>query len=284
MSRGNGVTPYRRSTLRRWNQLSNFIRLICYTGFVKNGRPQSVILVAEPGEGKTELLERFRPNAFLGYYSDMTMRTVISELKKAARGQTTHIVCTELQKVIMRKKAVAESTLTIILQAMEDGVHRVGYGPVMHDLHGARMGLLAATTVTSVRKNPFIVSDLAMDSRCYMIDAKGTREEILEIERRIAEGDVSALKPIAISAPTEPIKVEIAPKLAHKMREWVQEMHRKQIRTYGVRTFSRFMHTIRGVALSEGRDVVKQSDLDHLYTFKNLWLDLPVLPEDEVAD
>lgn len=273
-----------RHALRRWNQLSAFIRIICHTGYVKNGRPQSVILVAEPGEGKTELLERFRVNPFLAYYSDMTMRTVVTELKRASRGKTTHLVCTELQKVILRKKAVAESTLAIVLQAMEDGVGQVGYGPVSMDLKGARMGLLAATTVTSVRKNPFLVNDLAMDSRCFMIDAKGTREEIDEIERRIADGDQSALTPILIRVPPEPIEVRVPKTLAHAMRAWVVEMRKKQVRTYGVRTFSKFMHTIKGVALMEGRDVVQRSDLDHLYSFKNLWLDLPPLPADEVAE
>lgn len=273
----------RRTKLARWEQLSEFITFLVWSGHVQNGRPQSIIMVAEPGEGKTELLERFRPNPQLAYYSDITYRPVIAELNQAAQGKRTHLVVTELQKVINRRKSIAESTLTIMLQAMEEGVHRVAYGPRTIDLHGAKLGLLAATTVTSMRRNPFIISELAMDSRAYVVDARGSRDEILEIERRIATGDTSALKPFVFDLPDKPVPVKVAAGLATKVRDWIREMEERRIRVYGVRTYTRFLRTLQGVALSNGRTRVTKADLDQLYTFKNLWLEPPSMPpaEDE---
>lgn len=275
------------SVLRRWNQLSRFLQLMAHTGFVSNGRPQSVVLVAEPGSGKTELLERlsnyFLPNGHLAYYSDMTFRTVIDVLKLASRGQVTHVVLPEFQKIIARKKAVAESTLAIMLQMMEEGVHTVAYGPRTIDLKGARAGILAATTVTSLRKNPYLISDLAIDSRAFFIDATGTRDELLEIERRIAVGDVRSLRKLRLTLPDRKVHVDVPAKVGLTMREWVREMEKGLVRTYGTRTFTKFMHTIKGVALADGSDVVKPRHLDEFYTFRNLWLSPPPMPDDEEA-
>lgn len=268
-------------TLRRWNQLTDFITILCWTAHASNGRPQSIVMLSEPGEGKTELLERFRPNRHLAFYSDATYRTVLTVLGDAMRGERTHLVITEFQKVIARRKEVAASTLAIVLQAMEEGVFRVGFGPHDKDYQGARMGMFAATTLTSLHKNPFMVLDLAMNSRAYFVDARGTREELMEIERRIAQGDVRALKPVVLKGlPPKPIPVAIPVVHAQAVREWVREMERARVKTYGLRTYSRFLHTLRGVALKNGRQKVNKSDMDELYTFRRLWLDVPPLPEE----
>lgn len=266
-----------RVQLKRWKELSAFLEILLYTGWVSNGRPMSAFLIAEPGEGKTTLLERFRGNTQMDYYSDLTYRTLITILKDAARGKRTHVCCTEFQKIIMRRASVANSTLTIMLQAMEEGVFKVGFGPQEHDCFGARLGVFAATTVTSVQKNPTLITELAMDSRAYFIDATSTEKELQEIEDRIVRGDESALKPITIRVPVKKIHVDVPPAVGQRVRKWVREMEDDRIRTYGARTLMRFLHTLRGVALKHGRDVVRRVDEDELYTYRDLWMKPPGL-------
>ena len=275
------------SALKRWNTLTAFVKLLAYSGHVANGRPQSVFLVSEPGQGKSELLNRFDLNTkYLDYYSDLTYKTLVTVAGRIARGsRTTHVVCTEFQKVINRRRHIAESTLTILLQAMEEGLTRVGFGPEDHDLRNkagqpSRFGIFAATTYQSVRQNPFLFSDLAMDSRAYVVDAMSTEAELKEIEERIKHGDTRALTKIELRhVPETKLDVHITPRLADKVQRWREEMDRKQVRTYGVRTFTRFLHSVRGVALSHGRQVVKQEDLDEFYAFRELWLK-PAVPND----
>ncbi len=273
-----------RGTLRRWNQLTDFMRIICYTGFVANGRPQSVFLCSEPGEGKTELLDRFRVNPFLAYYSDATYRTVLTVLGDAMQRKRTHMVLTEFQKIIARKKQVADNTLSIILQAMEEGIWKIGYGPTERDFRGTRVGVLAATTVTSLIKNPYMVKELAIHSRAYFVDARGTVAELREIERRIVAGDTSALKPVVIrKLPAKPVTIEVPERIGSICRSWVREMEDAHVPVFGLRTLSRFLHTLRGVALMNGHDVATRSDADELYTFKNLWLQPPPMPVEDDA-
>lgn len=266
-----------RVQLRRWRQLSEFLEILLYTGHVSNGRPMSAFLIAEPGEGKTTLLERFRSNSQIDYYSDLTYRTIITVLKDAAKGKRTHVCCTEFQKIIMRRASVANSTLTIMLQAMEEGVFKVGFGPQEHDCFGARLGIFAATTVTSIAKNPTLISELAMDSRAYFINASSTEAEIHEIENRIVKGDESALKPIIIRAPETKVRVDVPEAVGQRIRHWVRDMEKQRIRTYGARTLSRFMHTVRGVALMNDRRRATKADEEQLYAYRDLWMIQPEL-------
>lgn len=275
------VPRRKRAPLQRWFQLRDFLRIIAYTGKAKNGRPQSAFLVGEPGHGKTELVNLFHGNPNFAFYSDATMMTIVDVLKQTLKGKITHIAFPEFQKVIARRKSVSQSMLALMLEAMEEGVRTVSFGPQTHHLQGARLGVIAATTVRSMNENPYLIADLAMDSRAYFIDARGTVEEIEEIKRRIAAGDARALTPQVLkNLPDKPVVVNIPEKLALQVNDWIKEMEERRVRVYGLRTYTKFLHTLRGVALMHGRSTVNRGDLDYLYTFRRLWLELPPMPDE----
>lgn len=279
----------RAGTLRRWNLLTDFITFLLWSAQAKNGKPQSLILVSEPGEGKTELLGRFALNAGAKYLSDLTYRTIISVLRNdVADGPVTHVVCTEFQKVISRRRSVAESTCTFMLQTMDEGIGVVGFGPQTHDCRmpngePSRLGWLVATTMTSLAKNPYIIVELAMDSRAYVVDFTATQAELAEIERRMVVGDQSALKKVTLKKLPEGEKptVDIPPNVSKVARGWVEEMRQKYVRVYGVRTLARFLNTLRGVALANGDTTVKMAHAEELYEFRELWLKPPKLKKDD---
>lgn len=264
------------ATLERWNQLTNFLTIVFWTGQVANGRPQSCVFVSEPGHGKTELLERFNENAQLTYWSDLTQRTILTSIMPEIANGATHIVCTEFQKLLNRKKETAHGALTLLLQGMEEGLKRVGFGPYQQDFNGLRFGLVAATTQSSLLDNPFMIRGIEMDSRAFFIDAGGTDAELAEIMRRIARGDMSALRKVKLKFPAKKPDVDVPEMLAEIVRaEWLVEMKKRGAPVYGVRTFMRFLHMLRAVAAMNGRRRVTRDDLDYLYSFRPLWLRLP---------
>lgn len=274
-----------RRVLRTLKELAAFVRLIAWSGAVSpegykgsvGGRPQSLFMVAEPGSGKTELLERFRCNKQLEFFSDITMRQLLPSLRKARRGDVTHIVVTEFQKVISRRRETAQNFCALILQAMEEGVGRVAFGPYSYDLGGARLGLLAASTVTSMQRHPWIIRELAMDSRMYMVDARSDDHELDMLRRLIADGDTSLLTPVVCRLPEKKVRVHLPPTLAHRVIPWIAEMKKVGSREYGLRSLTRFYRTLLGIAVMHGREWVKRCDLDELYAFRRFWLELPDL-------
>jgi hypothetical protein len=271
------------SSTKRWNWLTDFVRLVMWSAFVENGRPQSVVLISDPGHGKTELLDRFRPNGFIEFFSDITFQQLMPVLRRSSEDMTKYLGITEFQKVIMRRRSVSANFLALMMQAMEEGVGKVAYGPVEKDFGGARLGLIAATTVRSLEKHPDIVTELGLDSRSFFVDARASIEEVRDLERRIANGDMSLLKPVAMKVPEKRVFVECPKRLGQRMRiHWMEEMRKARgARVYGVRTMARFMHTSKGVALSHGRDHVKPCDLDELYRYRDAWLKPPPMPSGE---
>lgn len=261
-------------SLERWDTLTAFIRILLWTGHVKNARPQSLIMVSDPGHGKTELMRRFVPNRQVTQWSDVTYRTVLGILAEAPSRGHTHIFLPELQKVINRRSQVAESTLTLMSQMMEDGVDSVGFGPTRRDLKGQRMGIVAATTMTSVAKKPFMIAELQLDSRAFIVDARGNDAELTEIRRRIVNNDLSALTPVVLDKiPEARVTVDIPHQFGEQVRIWVEDMDEKGLPVYGVRLLARLLHTLRGVALYHGRKKVTKDDVEYLYQFRKFWLE-----------
>jgi hypothetical protein len=263
------------AAIPRWKLLSEFIEIIMHTGFATNGRPQSVFLISDPGHGKTELLNRFAKNTSAIVYSDITMQPFMRALKLSMEGKITHIIVPEFQKVISRRKDVSQNFLALLLEAMEEGVDKVSMGPSEENFNGARLGILGASTYDSMQKNTYLIDDLAMDSRAFFIDACATREEIIEIETRIAQGRLESLTPIKINIPDKRIEVNIAPKIALQCQPLVREMAAANVPVYGIRTYARFLHVLRGMAIRDGKDYVMVRHFDELVSFKKLWLDLP---------
>jgi hypothetical protein len=260
----------------RWQMLSDFIQILMHTGFATNGRPQSIFLISDPGHGKTELLKRFsKLNSNVKMYSDITMQPLMQALKLADEGKLTHIIIPEFQKVIGRRKDVSQNFLTLLLEAMEEGVDTVAMGPSTVDLNGARLGILGATTFDSMRKNPYLIDDLAMDSRAFFVDARATREEIIEIETRIAEGKLESLSQIKCNIPEQKVEVIIPQKVAKACSPLVREMQAAAVPVYGIRTYARFLHVLRGMAIRDGMTKVLNRHFDELIHYKPLWLNLP---------
>lgn len=270
------------SVQRKLREQAAFVRYIVYSAYASDesrpigGRPQSVFFIAQPGHAKTETLERYKVNANVRFFSDITLKQLYPVLRQALpRGQATHVCVTEFQKIIARKREVANNFLATMLQAMEEGVDEVGLGPHLYKLGGARLGLLAASTTTSIRQHPFLVRELAMDSRMYLIDASLSHEEIRALEQLIANGARHLIQPIKCKLPDKPVRVTCPPAISNRVRAWVREMDARGCKTYGVRTFTRFLRTLYGVALANGRTRVGLKDLSDLYALKRFWLEPP---------
>lgn len=268
----------RKRPLHKWNQLTEFVKVIYATGQVHNCRPQSVILVATPGSGKTEFLDRFRCNTWIDFYSDITFQKLIPVFRRVLRGYCTHICVTEFQKLIGRRKSVSDNTLLLMLQGMEEGVWKMAFGPQEYDLGGARLGVVAATTPRSIERHPYLITDMEIDSRAWFVDFQLPIEEIREIEHRIVEGDESSLQPIFIPHSPEPWNVVVPHAIGDNVRLWVEDMRTKNLPTYGPRTVKRLLFLLKGVAYLNKRKKATKADLDELYRFRHIWLEPIELP------
>lgn len=252
---------------REWDRGTEIVKLFIATGAVANSRPQSLMLVSEPGSGKTELLDRFRVNRNCDFHSDLTVRQLYPILKKVQRGQVTHIVLTEFQKLFMRKMAVAENLLGTLVQGMEEGVGTVSVGPETVDYGGVRIGVVAAITNGTIKKRREMLSEMGFLSRaaCFEWDVPG--EEERGILRRISDEDYSDITPVKIALPDRRVTVELPPPLSHKLEAYTLDKQRGR----ALRFFNRLRSLVQASALLDGRQKVAQKDIDWILAFDPYW-------------
>lgn len=270
--------PTQESALERWYAIRDLIRLALLTGHIKGERPQSVILVGPPADGKTELVNLFRVNHYVEHFSDLTFQPVLKVLKNAMMRRTTAILIPEFQKLFFRRRAVAQQTVGYLLMAMDEGVEVVEVGPRMlnfrgADGHGTRFGVIAATTTVSLERNRELFYESGLDSRCFFVYSGFTAEHMREIRDRMARGDLSMLDSVSVPIPKAPVAVTLPVAIAKELDGWVDEMHSvKGLRVAELRQIRRFQSMAKAVALSHGRKEVTRADLAELYKLRQCWL------------
>jgi hypothetical protein len=252
---------------REWDRGTELVKLFAATGAIKNSRPQSLLLVSEPGTGKTELLERFRVNRQLSFHSDLTVRQLWPLLKDAKRGQLTHIVATEFQKMFQRKAAVAENLLGTLVQAMEEGVSAVGVGPSLVDYEGARIGLIGAMTNGTLIKKREFLGEMGFLSRAACLPWDLPVEEERDIMTRISHMDYTDVAAVKLELPDRPQEIGFEPVLSERLKKYVIESGISR----PLRSFNRLRSLAQGSVLLDNGDEVKARHIEWILAFAPYW-------------
>jgi hypothetical protein len=252
---------------REWDRGTELVRMFMATGMIKDVRPQSLLLVSDPGMGKTELLDRFRINRLASYHSDLTVRQFYPILKQAKNGMTTHIVAPEFQKMFQRKLSVAENLLGTLVLAMEDGVNQVSVGPMNVDFGGARVGLIGAITHGTIAKKKEYLGEMGFLSRAATFPWALPRTEQADILSRISNGDRSDMEPVRLELPTKPLAVAFDPVLSRQIEKYTLEREKGDM----LRPFNRLRALTQAVALLDGRDRVMRRDVEWILAFAPYW-------------
>ena len=255
--------------VREWDRMTELVRMFIATGWMKPPvRAQSLILISEPGQGKSELLDRFQYNAHVSYASDLTVQGLYPILKQMQRGAVTHVVATEFQKFFARKASTAENTLGTLCQMMEEGVRVVRVGNKEVDFGGAQGGIIGAMTHKTVDKWMDRLAEFGFWSRCAAFQWNLSTEELLKVMRAISDGDKSDLAMVMMEVPRERIYVDFPGPLSRQFEEYV----RARLMTHTLlRVFLRLRTLAMGCALLDGRDVVHARDVEKVAAYDPYW-------------
>lgn len=253
---------------REWDRCTSLIEMFVATGAIANARPQSLLLISEPGSGKTELVERFKGNSSLRFVSDITSRGLHPILKGAQKGTYTHLMASEFQKFLLRKSHTAAATLGLLCQAMEEGVGETLIGDNVVDFGGARLGLIGAMTHDTAAKWQRGFVELGFWSRCAAFEWEIPFDELKIILRRISNGDRSDLARVNVRLPDAPLKVSFPTALSEQFEDFVIARFREHT---VLRVFNRFRTLAMACALLDGRESVRATDIEKVVAFSPYW-------------
>lgn len=254
--------------IREWDRATELVKMFAMTGWIANARAQSMLLISEPGSGKSELLDRFVVNTWLQFASDLTVQGLYPVLKMMHQGAQTHIVATEFQKFFLRKSSTAENTLGTLCQMMEEGVGHVMVGGKPVDFHNAQGGLIGAITHDTVQKWRAPLREFGFWSRCAAFEWEMPVDELRGVMRSISLGDKNDLSLVKIIVPQKRMHVDFPIPLSRQFEDFVIE---RMLKHTVLRVFQRFRALAMACALLDQRDVVHARDVEKVVQFDPYW-------------
>jgi hypothetical protein len=117
----------------------DLVASICWSGQIIKERPLSLILVAEPGTGKTTILEKME-SPVTYFFSDFTSREVITVLKKSPL--MTHILLGDFLSVFGHQKSTVKLSVNLLSRLTGDTMRQMPWSG--EEIPRKRMGFVTA--------------------------------------------------------------------------------------------------------------------------------------------
>lgn len=251
-----------------WDRMTRLVGLTVATGYLANERPQSLLLVGNPGVGKSSLLARFAEVPTVRTLSDVTSdplrRHILPEMSE--RDQRT-LIMPELIKVFQRNPSTTANTVGLLTLAMTGEVGRsyVGNEEVPEIPDGWCLGLIGAMTTRVFQDWRQMIANSGLLSRMHVVHVRFSEVTQRRIEQAIIDGDRTMTAPVAWPVMPQQAGVVLPRKLGKNVLEVVDQLspvrqgasddNRNRL-VGGIRVY------LKAAALMAGRSEVKLVDVD----------------------
>jgi hypothetical protein len=240
-------------------ELKELIKTILFSGYVSKEKPLSIIFVADVGSGKSEILNSFKLNDNIAYFTDVTYMGLIKLLENEK--EVRHIVIPDFLKITMKKKSTTDNITSCFNAMMEEGLEKISMMGQSYDFKGKKLGLITATTRNSFNQYKNRWASMGFLSRMLIISYKYSEESVKEIfeyiyNREYLKNGTNQKE----NMPIRNIDVVLSPKLARKLKDKKTDFRRqKQLQTLAM---SR--------ALMDNRDKLEviEEDIKKVNSFK----------------
>ena len=259
------------------------VTLTIYTAYIRNvQKPNSLLIIAKPESGKTEVMKKFEVNKNIAYLSDVTAFGIERDyLPRIETGEIRHIIIPDLLKPLSRKESTVKTFITMMNGLVEEGIASVSTYATrrLSDKH-VKCGIITAITgeeLSDQRHNwgrIGFLSRIVPFSYSYSIETvKKVFDSILGLEY-MKECDIR-LKYI----PKQDKTIKLPRKYAQAILPSTTAIAQAQ-ETYGFRLQKQFQALLQASALDKSRNSVNSRDVERVLHLMN-WVNFeenPITP------
>lgn len=239
------------------SDLKELIKTVLYTGYVADEKPLSVMFVGRVGSGKSEILNSFRMNDNIAFFTDVTYMGLIKLLEE--NKETRHIVIPDFLKITMKKKSTTENITSCFNAMMEEGLDKISMMGQSFDFKGKKCGLITATTKSSFAQYRTRWEAMGFLSRMLVVSYEYSNDTIEEIFNYIFSREyLNNSKPVKLEMPIRNADIKLPKNLAKKLRDKNTDFRgQKQLQTLAMAR-----------ALLKGKFEVSEEEIKEVNDFK----------------
>jgi len=239
------------------------IKISIYTTLLKRENPVSLMIIAPPEHGKTEILKKFAFVNSVKMISDFNTFVFADFATEYQMGQKKTIVIPDFLRIVKKKASTANNSLTIINAITEEGW--MGKLPMGQSIEKPiKANIITALTHGEMKDKRHSWSRMGFLSRFIPLSFSyndATKKQIREyIKERIYKIDI----PLEIELDLKKkVEVKLPKKIANEIEEITEIIALKDNFT-GFRLQRQLQVLAMGSAVANNRDVVNADDIKTL--------------------
>lgn len=239
-------------SLYQLGAISDFVRLLIWTGQLEDERPISAIIVAPAGAGKTSVLVE-NQCAQAKFEGDFTARTATQILRD---DKITHILLGDMLSLFAHKASTVKLSMSVISKMTGEKLEKDPF--TGEQINPKMLGLITAIPPQDFGKHTKHINPGGFASRFMIIKYNYKASTKAAIHRFIAENAYAKNfeKPFIISNPNK-IVVTIPAKISELIKDFSQQIQRDPL---GFRAHRHLRALVKAQARRSGRNEVKPED------------------------
>jgi hypothetical protein len=246
--------------------LVEMVRLNLLTPYIRNQKPNSLLIIAPPESGKTEVMKKFAVNKNVAYLSDVTAYGIQRDYFRAIEdGEVRHIIIPDLLKPLSRKESTVKSFTTMMNGLIEEGIAGISTfaSARPQSAKHVKCGLITAITSDEFRDNRHNWKRIGFLSRLIPFSYSYGLPTVNKIFEYILGLDYFKEREIQLTVPNQDREIRLPRKYAQAILPATATIARAQ-ETYGFRLQKQFQALLQASALDKGRNVVSKADVQRV--------------------
>ena len=249
----------------KMDELKEVIQLCLYSAYIEDEKPISLLIIAEPESGKTQMLKKFRHNKGIVYFTDLTaygITKAIFPLLESGQ-KVNHIIIPDLLNPLSKSQVATKGFIQFMNSLIEEGICEIYTYAIQIKKEDLNVGLISAITSDAFFSRKTTWKKIGFLSRVIPFSYKYGIGSVIEIMESIYKEEYHNEEKVSLCFPNEKKKIFLSKELAKEMFPFTLLLA-KQSSSYGFRVQKQLQILLKSSALLDGRSQVEMKDVEKL--------------------